>query len=282
MPEPKLVATHYTRGGLVEAITAGLAKLDLTQDTVQVDDLAPVDEFHIGGRVATEAFLDQLAPEPSDNILDVGCGLGGASRFTAQHYGCRVTGIDLTPAYVETGTLLCSWVGLDDRVTLEQGDATATPYVDDAFDKAYMLHVGMNIADKTGLARELYRLIKPGGKVGIYDIMRVGSGEITFPVPWASEAAGSAVASPDDYKAALGAAGFTIIAERNRRDFALEFFTNLRAAAAGASNNGGPPALGPHILMGETAPVKIRNMIENITANRIAPVELIAEKPATL
>jgi SAM-dependent methyltransferase len=245
---------------------------------VQVDDLAPVDEFHIGGRVATEAFLDQLGPIPSDNILDVGCGLGGASRFAAQHYGCRVTGIDLTPAYVETGTLLCSWVGLNDRITLEQGDATATPYADGAFHKAYLLHVGMNIADKTGLARELYRLIKPGGKLGIYDIMRVGSGDLTFPVPWASEAEGSAVASPDDYKAALVAAGFTLTAERNRRDFALDFFTNLQAAAAGAE---GPPALGLHILMGETAAVKIRNMIENITANRIAPVELIAEKPAT-
>lgn len=282
MPEPTLVATHYTRGGLIDAIIDGLGKLGLTQDTVQVDDLAPVDEFHIGGRMATEAFLDQLAPQQSDHVLDVGCGLGGASRFAAQHYGCRVTGIDLTSAYVETGTLLCSWVGLEGRVTLQQGDATATPYADSAFDKAYLLHVGMNIADKTGLARELYRLIKPGGKVGIYDIMRMDEGDLTFPVPWASEAAGSAVASPDEYKEALGSAGFTLIAERNRRDFALDLFTRLQAAAAGASNNGGPPALGPHILMGETAPVKIRNMIENITANRIAPVELIAEKPATL
>ena len=279
MPEPTLVSTHYAQGGLIDAITAGLAKLDLTQDTVQVDDLAPVDEFHIGGRVATEAFLDQLAPKPTDDILDVGCGLGGASRFAAQHYGCQVTGIDLTSAYVETGTLLCSWVGLEDRVTLQQGDATATPYEDDAFHKAYMLHVGMNIADKTGLARELYRLIRPGGKVGIYDIMKVGAGDLTFPVPWATEPKGSAVASPDDYKAALDSAGFTLIAERNRRDFALDFFTNLQAAA---SNADGPPALGLHILMGETAPVKIRNMIENITANRIAPVELIAEKPVTL
>lgn len=279
MPEPSLVATHYSRAGLMDAILDGLVKRGLTPETVQVDDLAPVDEFHIGGRVATEAFLDQLAPAPSDHLLDVGCGLGGASRFAAHRYGCHVTGIDLTTAYVEAGTLLNSWVGLEDRVTLQQGDATATPYDDDAFDKAYLLHVGMNIAHKTGLARELYRLIKPGGKVGIYDIMRMSPGDLTFPVPWASEAEGSAVASPDDYKAALNAAGFTLTAERNRHDFALDFFTRLQEAAAGAE---GPPALGLHILIGETAPVKIRNMIENITANRIAPVELIAGKPVTL
>jgi SAM-dependent methyltransferase len=276
MPEPKLVKTHYTRSGLIDAIIDGLAKIGLTPETVQADDLAPVDEFHIGGRVATAAFLDQLAPQPTDIILDVGCGLGGASRFAARHYGCHVTGIDLTSAYVETGAVLNSWVGLEDRVTLHQGDATATPYEDDTFDKAYLLHVGMNIADKTGLARELYRLIRPSGKLGVYDIMRMSPGDLTFPVPWATKAEGSAVASPDDYKAALEAAGFTLMAERSRRDFALDFFTRLQAAAAGAD---GPPALGLHILMGETAAVKIRNMISNITANRIAPVELIAEKP---
>ena len=126
-----------------------------------VEDLAPVDEFHIGGRVATKEFLDQLEITADDRVLDIGCGLGGASRFTAQEYGCRVTGIDLTDEYVRTGEVLCAWVGLGHRVTLEQGDATATPYADGEFAKAYMLHVGMNIADKDALATELYRILRP-------------------------------------------------------------------------------------------------------------------------
>jgi hypothetical protein len=73
----------------------------------------------------------------------------------------------------------------------------------------------------------------------------------------------------------LAAAGFRIIAERNRRDFALEFFARMQSAAVAAE---GPPPLGLHILMGETAPTKIRNMIQNISENLIAPVELIAER----
>lgn len=277
MPELKTVTEHYGRGDLTEVIRSGLEKLGLTSDSVGPDDLAPVDEFHIGGRVATEHFLEQLDLRPEDNVLDLGCGLGGASRFTAGHYGCHVTGIDLTPDYIETGTILCAWVGLQTRVRLEQGSATALPYDDHSFDKAYMLHVGMNIADKAALARELFRVVKPGGKLGIYDIMRVGDGDLTFPLPWATEAEGSAVASPQDYKDALMAVGFVLLAEQDRTEFALDFFARLQNAAAKAA---GPPALGLHLLMGKSGPAKIRNLIENIAQHRLAPVELIAQRPA--
>jgi ubiquinone/menaquinone biosynthesis C-methylase UbiE len=276
MPDSELVATHYTRGGLLDAIIAGVEKLGKTIETVGIDDLGPVDEFHIGGRVATESFLDQVGLGAGDHVLDVGCGLGGASRFAAQRYGSRVTGVDLTGEYIETGKVLCAWLGLAERVSLEQGDATATAYSEASFDKAFMLHVGMNIADKSALASELYRVLKPGGTLGIYDVMRVGDGDLAYPVPWATRAEGSAVASPGAYREALQVAGFRITAERNRCDFAQEFFARLKANAAAAS---GPPALGLHILMGETAATKVGNMIENIAQNRVAPVELIAKKP---
>lgn len=277
MPDKNLIANHYTRGGLLEAISSGIARLGKTHGSVSIEDLAPVDEFHIGGRVATEDFLDQIAPGNDDHILDVGCGLGGASRFAAQRYGCRVTGVDLTREFVDAGNVLCSWVGLDHQIKLEHGDAAATPFPSGRFDKAYMLHVGMNIADKTALARELHRLLKPGGVLGIYDVMRVGEGELNFPVPWASDAGASAVSSPDEYKKALTSAGFEITAERNRGVFALEFFARLQAAAASAE---GPPPLGLHIVMGETAPMKLRNMIQSIKASCVAPVELIARSVA--
>lgn len=277
MPDVDIVSNHYTHGSLLDAIRAGVEGLGKSPDTVSVHDLGPVEEFHIGGRVATESFLDQLDLSSDHHVLDVGCGLGGASRFVAQRYGSRVTGIDLTHEYIETGRVLCSWLGLEHRVALDQGTATAMSYPDGTFDKAYMMHVGMNIADKQLLASELHRVLRPGGYLGIYDVMRVGDGDLTFPVPWAASADASAVASPEEYKNALKAAGFQITAERNRRAFALDFFARLQAGAATAK---GPPPLGLHILMGETAAMKVRNMIENISENRLAPVELIAEKSA--
>jgi ubiquinone/menaquinone biosynthesis C-methylase UbiE len=275
VPENSLVANHYTHGSLLEAIQRGVQALGKTTANVGVEDLGPVDEFHIGGRAATADFLDQLDITTDHHVLDVGCGLGGASRFAAQRYGCRVSGVDLTPEYVDTGAVLCDWVGLGERISLAAGDATALSHAGDTFDRAYLMHVGMNIADKQGLVRELLRVLRPGAKLGIYDVMRVGAGELAFPVPWATAPEGSALASPGEYKAALQSAGFRVIAERNRRDFALEFFKQLQAKAASA---GGPPPLGLHILMGEAAAVKVKNMVENIARGLIAPVELIAGK----
>ena len=277
MPEISLVANHYAHGSLLDAIKHGVRKLGKTIDSVRIEDLGPVDEFHIGGRVATESFLDQLNIGTDQCVFDVGCGLGGGSRFAANRYGCRVVGIDLTQEYVETGVALCSWVGLSYRIHLEKGDATALSHLDDAYDHAYMMHVGMNIADKRSLATELHRVLRPGGRFGIYDVMRVGDGDLAFPVPWAADSESSEVATPNEYKAALEAAGFRVIAERNRRDFAFEFFSQFKAKAASV---GGSPPLGLHILMGDTATENVKNMIENISRNLVAPVELVAEKSA--
>jgi hypothetical protein len=138
-----------------------------------------------------------------------------------------------------------------------------------------MLHVGMNIEDKEKLAAELARVLRPGALFGIYDVMGTGRGELAYPVPWATAADLSAVAEPERYKKALQDAGFTVIAERNRRDFALAFFAELRSKTAAA---GGPPPLGLHVLMGKSTPEKVQNMIDNISKGLIAPVELIARK----
>lgn len=275
MADDRGVARHYTHGALLETIRSGLETLGKTPGAATIDDLAPVDEFHIGGRRASEAFLGRLPLNSSSHVLDVGCGLGGAARLAADRFGCRVTGIDLTPEYVEVGKALCEWVGLSGRIDLRQGSALDLPFEDALFDAAYMLHVGMNIADKRAVFAEVARVLRPGATFGIYDVMRTGEGTLAFPVPWAEAPETSALAAPDDYRGALEAAGFAVTEARDRRDFALEFFAALAAKAAAAE---GPPPLGLHLLMGPTAKRKVANMVENIEVGRIAPVELIARK----
>jgi SAM-dependent methyltransferase len=269
------VSKQYTHGNLIEAIRAGIATLGKTTGSITVDDLAPVDEFHIGGRKASENFLDQLHFSTKQHVLDVGCGLGGPARFVASRYQSRVTGIDLTNEYVETGKMLCEWVGLDHLISLHQCSALAMPFADETFDGAYMLHVGMNIEDKEKLCREVSRVLRPGSLFGIYDVMRTGAGDLKYPVPWAISADLSAVAGPEQYKKALLDTGFVVISERNLRDFALTFFDELRAKTASAA---GPPPLGLHLLMGTSTPDKVQNMIDNISTGLVAPVEVIARK----
>ena len=105
--------------------------------------------------------------------------------------------------------------------------------------------------------------------------MEVGGDQLKYPVPWATVAKASSLASPANYKHSLMAAGFQIVSERDRREFALAFFERLKANSALAD---GPPPLGLHILMGKEAPTKVQNMIENVSRNRVAPIELIARK----
>ena len=119
----------------------------------------PVDEFHIGGRPATLHFAEMLGFQAGGRLLDLGCGLGGAARFIAGAYGCHVTGLDLTPGYIEVARLL-SERSSTEAVAFEVGSALETPFQAEAFDGAYTIHVAMNIRDRAGLYREAARVLK--------------------------------------------------------------------------------------------------------------------------
>ena len=267
------VSDHYTHGCLLDAVRTALHQIGKTVENVTVEDLAGIDEFHIGGRPASIDFFRHLGLTSSDHALDVGCGLGGPARTATVTAGCQVTGIDLTAEFVDTGGALCDWLGLADRVRLRCANALDMPFENAAFTAAYMMHVGMNIADKTALFKEVHRVLLPGAKFGVYDVMRTGSGDLSFPKPWATMATTSFVATPDDYERALAAAGLRVVTREDRRDFALAFFAEVRKRTQQA---GGPPPLGLHVVMGSGAADKIENMVADIQNGLIAPVKIIA------
>jgi SAM-dependent methyltransferase len=269
------VSTHYEHGSLIKVIEDGFNREGKAPSDITLDDISVVDEFHIGGRQASEEFLDQLQLQERSLVLDVGCGLGGPARFAASRFGCLVSGIDLTQEYVDTGNVLSNWVGLDKKVILQQGSAMALPFPDGQFDAAYMMHVGMNIVDKKSLFSEVCKVLKPDGIFGIYDVMQVGSGEMEYPAPWAASGNTSSLASPQDYRTGLKEAGFNILATRERGDFAVEFFENMKRRMTETTEE---PLLGLHVLMGGDAKTKVANVLTSIKEGNIAPVELIAQR----
>lgn len=268
------VAGHYSHGALGEAIRAGLDALKTTSEAEPVELLAAVDEFHMGGRRATKTLAEALDINPDHHVLDIGCGLGGTARFLASTYGCKVTGIDLTPEYVAVGNDLNDELGLAGQINLSEANATDLPFADANFDRASLLHVGMNIADKAKLFQEAARVIKSGGYLGVYDVMRTNDLPITFPVAWAENETTSFVEPADAYRITLEAAGFTIVDIADRSDVALYFFEAIKKRLA----EGGPPPLGLHIVMGSDAKLKVGNMHVNVERGIVSPVQIIAQR----
>ena len=242
------VAAHYSSGGsLLAGIEAGITAMGLSRQLVTAEDLSPVDEFHVGGRPATVELVEHLEATPTSELLDIGCGIGGTARFIASTTGARVTGVDLTPEYIDVARTLSEWTSLDHLARFEVASALDMPFDDGSFDGATQLHVGMNIGDKAALFAEIQRVLRPGARFALYDIMTMSVGDIAFPVPWAGDDSSSFVVDVASYRTNLEAAGFEVLAERNRGPFAAEFFAAFRERSASAD---GPPPLGLHLMMG--------------------------------
>ena len=269
------VSEHYSNKGLLDKIYKGLEKLGIDKNQLTQSDLSSFDEFHIGGSEGTLMLAEKLTITASSSVLDIGCGIGGPARFLSSEFGCKVSGIDLTADFVNTGNSLTDQVGLSDKVKLIEASALNIPFADNSFDVSYMIHVGMNIADKDVLFSEAFRVTKPGGVFGIYDVMLLGNCELQYPLPWAVEEDGNAIASATDYISALIKAGFSLKHEDDKTDFANGFFEKM-SASMGTSE--GPPPVGLHLLMGDLTTQKIKNMAKLIKSGIIAPKILILEK----
>lgn len=266
------VAGHYGRGQLEELILAAVAREGKDPENLAAGDLAAVDEFHVGGLEATEELAKHMELRAGLRVLDVGSGLGGPARYFAGEHGCRVTGIDLTEEFVRVAGSLTRRTKLDGLVEFRQGSALQLPFERHTFDRAYMIHVGMNITDKSSIFREVRRVLKPAGLFTIFDIMRTGDGPLRYPVPWALSAETSFVGTVKDYRDALQDAGFRTVQERGCGPFAIAFTERVMARMA----QGGPPALGLHLLMGEKAPIMAGNVLAMMKESVLEPVELYA------
>lgn len=268
------VARHYTRGeGLAARIAAGLEESGKDLARITTADLGPVDEFHIRGRAATLELAPGLKLQPDSKVLDLGAGLGGPARTLAETFGCHVTGIDLTPEFCRAATEISGWLGLTDRVTFVEGDATALPFEDASFDAALTFHVAMNIAAKDRLYAEARRVLKPGGRFLVYDVMQGEGGAIHYPVPWAQDASISFVATPDEVESLLTGAGFRVLDRTDSSDESVAWFEALSARIA----QSGARAVSSGMILGEGFEEMVRNQVRNLTERRIRTVSFLCE-----
>ena len=209
-------------------------------------------------------------------VLDVGGGLGGPARTLARALGCRVVVLDLTEEYCRVGAELTRRTGLAGRVSFHHGDALALPFADARFDVVWTQHSSMNVDDKERLYGGIRRVLRPGGRLALHEIMAGAGGPLHFPVPWAREASHSFLRPPEAVRGLLGDLGFRELARLDVTAASLEWFRRRVAATEAA---GSLPPLGLHLLLGEDFDAMFRNQVRNLAEGRIVVVEAVFERP---
>jgi ubiquinone/menaquinone biosynthesis C-methylase UbiE len=267
------VETHYTRPDLGEIIAAALKAAGKDLDHLTPDDLAPVDEFHGGQRPATVRLAELVGFSGTERVLDVGSGLGGPSRYIAWHYGCRVSGIDLTAEFVRVAEMLTRLTRLVGRVDYRQGNALDLPFVDASFDVVWSQNAAMNIADRKRLYGEMFRVLRPGGKLALQEVARGPGGDPHYPVQWAREPATSLLLSQRETREKLETAGFRVLAWQDTTTEALE-----AAQARARRVEGPPPVLGTHLIIGEDWRAMFRNSARNLEEQRTELFNAVLER----
>jgi ubiquinone/menaquinone biosynthesis C-methylase UbiE len=263
------IDAHYGRTGLPESIRAALRKAGKNLDRLTIDDLAPLEEFHIGGRPPTLALAKAAGIGPESRVIDLGCGVGGPARALAHWYHCRVTGLDLTRSFCEVARVLTRLTRLDTRVEIVRGNALAAPFRGASFDVAWMQHVSMNVEDKRGLFAEARRLLRPGGTLAFYEIMAGAEPVAHYPVPWARSTALSFLRPAREIEALLESLDYAKVEWNDRTESATEWFRGVLKRVS----EQGPPPLSLVDLVGPDFPLMARNVLRNLEENRLVVVE---------
>lgn len=265
------INTHYGDSELRPRIYNSLTQAGKDMTALTREDVFAFDEFHIRGREATRELAKLANLKKGEKVLDLGCGLGGPARTLASEIGCEVTGIDLTEEYIQTAQLLSEYLGENGRITFRQGNILEIPYEDESFDVVLCQHVSMNIEDKARMFAEARRVLKPNGRLAVYEICAGPAGDTYFPVPWASGEEINFLASPEELHQYITQAGFEEVAWKDVSTPSLEWFLAMIAASQ-ARPADAPPALGLNVIMGGTTPEKVKNLKQNLEEDRVRVV----------
>jgi SAM-dependent methyltransferase len=263
------IARYWGRAHLAEAILAALTARGVSLDALTVDVLAPVDQFHGGGKPVTVRLARLAAVRAGTRVLDVGGGFGGPARTLAVEFGCHVTGIDLTESYVRAATVLTARMGLEDRVRHQVGNALALPFPDGAFDMVWTQNSGMNIADKETLYAGFHRVLRPGGLLALQEPMAGPTQPVVYPVMWARDASTSFLRPPDEMRAVIEAAGFRARAWE-------DMTTETVGPASGAAV---PPHSIQRLVMGDAIDAIIAAGHRNRAEGRVVSIQAVFERP---
>jgi len=267
--DARTIEAYWRRENLAEAILAALAARGADVDALTPETVAPVDQFHGGGKPATDRLARLAGAAPGMRVLDVGGGFGGPSRTLAVEFGCLVTTVDLTASYVRAAQALTTRMRLDDRVRHHVGNALALPFPDAAFDLVWTQNSGMNIADKERLYAGFHRVLRPGGLLALQEPMAGPTAPLLYPVMWARDPSTTFLRPPAEMRAVIEGAGFR-----------LRAWDDVTAETAGPATAAAIPAHSiQRLVMGDALEEIIRIGHRNRDEGRLVSIQAVFERP---
>lgn len=259
-----LIENQYHTPELFEDILGRLKDMNINSASVSRNDIAGVDEFHVRGAEVSRELV-QEADLANLNVLDIGCGIGGPARMLAADYGCKVTGVDISPEFIRTAKKLSELVGLGNHTEFIVANALNLPFADGSFDAVWTQHVQMNIRDKAKFYSEIKRVLTDKGLLIYYDIFNQNGQDVSYPVPWANDASISFLGSIRNMETILKDLGFARVKitdqTQKATDFLLGLFEKLK--------KNGPPKLGLNVLMGNSTKEKLGNILKGLEEGKI-------------
>lgn len=256
------VEQQYNRHGLYESIYTQLIESGIDLTKIKREDIAGVDEFHIRGADVSKELATEIGIT-GQSVLDIGCGIGGPCRMLKEEFNCNVTGIDLNADYIRTAQKLTQLLGLD--INFQQANALELPFKNNLYDVVWTQHVQMNIENKAQFYSEIKRVSKPGGLFLYYDIFEKNGEGIDFPVPWADDNSISFLFNTRKLDEELGQLGMEKIQSKDQTKKGIEFFE----AIISQLDINGPPKIGLHLLMGDSAREKLGNVLKALKEGKI-------------
>ena len=171
----KRLTGFYSDMTSLDAIVRALSREGIEAAKLTAKDFYTrgLDCQNLGGFVQLEATANavmEFGPlQASQRVLDVGCGIGGPSRYLADRFGVHAAGIDLLQVRVDTARVLSQIVGMSDRTEYHQRDASNIALDAEPFDQAWALDMSIHVRDKAGLFQSIHRFLKPGGLLVLHD-----------------------------------------------------------------------------------------------------------------
>jgi SAM-dependent methyltransferase len=210
----------FKRGTSVKSCCAGFYELPIVSMLLG-------DNLHPGGPALTRKLAGAAAIGRNTKVLDVACGRGESDRVLAAHCGCQVVGVDYSTVNIARAGELTQDANLDGRVRFLAGDAERLPLDDESVDVVIAECSLCTFPDMTLALAEARRVLRPGGRVGISDVV------LNAPVPESlHDLIGHVLCitgarSTQGYRQALQDAGFAAIRTRDVGYVLTEMLTRI-------------------------------------------------------